>query len=64
MPLEGIFETFECIELTYTVDAEKILKTKLGAVTTAIWLCRRIWRWFGLSSISSTTGDARRSWSM
>ena len=24
VPLEGIFETFECIELTYTVDAEKI----------------------------------------
>jgi prophage tail gpP-like protein len=29
VPPEGIFETFECTELTYTVNADKDLKTKL-----------------------------------
>jgi hypothetical protein len=64
VPLEGIFETFECIELTYTVDAEKILKTKRVLSPPPSGCAGGSGGGFGLSSISSTTGDARRSWSM
>lgn len=65
VPPEGIFDMFECTEVTYHVDATKTLKTKLvlspppsggdgeggGGGGGG----------FGLSSINMNIGDARRS---
>lgn len=62
VPPEGIFDMFECTQLTYTVDADKTLKTHLtlspppsgGAGGSSSG-------GFGLSGIKMTTGAARKS---
>jgi prophage tail gpP-like protein len=64
VPPEGIFDVFECTELTYTVDAEKTLKTTLtlspppsgGAGGSGGG-----GGGFGLSSLNMGMGTARRS---
>lgn len=58
VPPEGIFDMFECTELTYTVDAEKTLKTSL---TLSPPPSAGGGEGFGLSSINFSTGSSRRS---
>jgi len=58
VPPEGIFDMFECTELTYTVNAEKELKTSL---TLSPPPSAGEGEGFGLSGINFNTGSARRS---
>jgi prophage tail gpP-like protein len=58
VPPEGIFDMFECIELTYKVDADKTLTTSL---TLSPPPSAGGGEGFGLSGINFSTGGARRS---
>jgi prophage tail gpP-like protein len=58
VPVEGIFDMFECTELTYTVNHEKTLKTSL---TLSPPPSAGGGEGFGLSGINFNTGHARRS---
>ncbi len=59
IPPEGIFDVFEVIELTYYVDHEKTLKTKLTLSPPPSGGAGGASGGFGLSSISQTLGMAR-----
>ena len=61
VPPEGIFDVFECTELTYTVDAEKTLKTTLVLSPPPSGGAGGSGGGFGLSSLSMNMGAARRS---
>ena len=58
VPPEGIFDMFECTQLTYHVDSEKNLKTSL---TLSPPPSAGGGEGFGLGSINFNTGSARRS---
>jgi len=58
VPPEGIFDMFECTELTYTVNAKDELKTSL---TLSPPPSAGGGEGFGLSSINFNTGGARKS---
>jgi prophage tail gpP-like protein len=58
VPPEGIFDMFECTELTYNVNAEKELKTTL---TLSPPPSAGGGEGFGLGSINFSTGSPRRS---
>ena len=61
IPPEGIFDVFECTELTYVVKHDKELKTTLVLTPPPSGGTGGSSGGFGLSSISSTIGNARRS---
>jgi prophage tail gpP-like protein len=61
VPPEGIFDVFECTELTYTVDAEKTLKTTLTLSPPPSGGAGGSGGGFGLSSLNFAVGAARRS---
>lgn len=58
VPPEGIFDMFECTELTYSVDADKTLKTSL---TLSPPPSGGEGGGFGLGSINFGTGSARQA---
>jgi hypothetical protein len=58
VPPEGIFDMFECTDLTYTVNADKTIKTSL---TLSPPPSAGGGEGFGLGSINFNTGGARRS---
>jgi prophage tail gpP-like protein len=61
IPVEGIYDTFEVTELTYTVDHEKTLMTKLVLSPPPSGGAGGASGGFGLSNIASNTGLARAS---
>lgn len=61
VPPEGIFDVFECTELTYHVNADKELKTSLVLSPPPSGEAGGGGGGFGLASINSNMGDARRS---
>ena len=61
IPPEGIFDVFECTELTYHVDHEKTLKTTLTLSPPPSGGAEGSSGGFGLSSLNMSMGDARRS---
>ncbi|KRR21364.1 hypothetical protein CQ14_06860 [Bradyrhizobium lablabi] len=61
VPPEGIFDVFECTELTYTVDADKTLKTTLVLSPPPSGGAGVGGGGFGLGSLPMTMGNARRS---
>lgn len=61
VPPEGIFDMFECTELTYTVDAEKTLKTTLTLSPPPSGGAGGSGGGFGLAGINFAMGAARRS---
>jgi prophage tail gpP-like protein len=61
VPPEGIFDMFECTELTYHVNAEKELKTTLTLSPPPSGGSGGAGGGFGLSMISMGVGMARRS---
>jgi prophage tail gpP-like protein len=61
IPPEGIFDVFECTELTYRVKHDKELKTTLVLTPPPSGGSGGSSGGFGLSSLSSNMGNARRS---
>jgi prophage tail gpP-like protein len=61
IPPEGIFDTFECIELTYFVNADKNLKTTLILAPTPSGGSGGKGGGHGLADLDLTKGNARRS---
>jgi len=63
VPPEGIFDVFECTELTYTVNAEKELKTKLTLAPPPSGGAGGMAGGFGLSGLTGliTQGLSRRA---
>lgn len=61
VPPEGIFDMFECTELTYTVDADKTLKTQLILSPPPSGGSGGQGGGFGLGGIKMNTGAARKS---
>src|SRR5262245_29987146 len=61
VPPEGIFDVFECTELTYNVDHEKTLKTTLVLSPPPSGGTGGGSGGFGLSGLSMGMGSARRS---
>jgi prophage tail gpP-like protein len=61
VPCEGIFDTFECTELSYHVDAEKTLKTTLTLSPPPSGGAGGSGGGFGLSALNMGMGAARRS---
>jgi len=61
VPPEGIFDQFECIELTYHVNFDKDLKTTLVLSPPPSGGAGGASGGFGLSSLSAGMGTARRS---
>lgn len=61
VPPEGIFDMFECTELTYHVNAEKELKTTLTLSPPPSGGAGGMGGGFGLGSINMNMGSARRS---
>jgi prophage tail gpP-like protein len=61
VPPEGIFDVFECTELTYTVNHDKTIKTSLTLSPPPSGGADGAAGGFGLSNINFNTGSARRS---
>jgi prophage tail gpP-like protein len=61
VPPEGIFDMFECTELTYEVDAEKTIKTKLVLSPPPSGGAGGVGGGFGLGGINFAMGAARMS---
>jgi len=61
VPPEGIFDTFECTELTYHVNAETELKTTLTLSPPPSGGSEGSEGGFGLSNLNMDMGSARRS---
>jgi prophage tail gpP-like protein len=61
VPPEGIFDMFECTELTYHVDHEKTIKTTLTLSPPPSGGVGGSGGGFGLSSLNMGLGSARRS---
>jgi prophage tail gpP-like protein len=61
VPPEGIFDMFECTELTYHVNAEKELKTTLVLSPPPSGGTGGASGGFGLSGLNMSIGSARRS---
>ncbi|MEY9493756.1 phage baseplate assembly protein [Bradyrhizobium elkanii] len=61
VPPEGIFDMFECTELTYTVEADKTLKTTLVLSPPPSGGAGGSSGGFGLGSLAMNIGTARRS---
>lgn len=61
VPPEGIFDMFECTELTYSVNAEKELKTTLTLSPPPSGGAGGAGGGFGLASLAMNMGTARRA---
>jgi prophage tail gpP-like protein len=61
VPPEGIFDTFECIELTYNVNADKTMKTTMTLAPPPSGGSGGSSGGYGLSDLDMTKGNARRS---
>jgi prophage tail gpP-like protein len=61
VPPEGIFDMFECVELTYHVSHEKELKTTLVLSPPPSGGTGGAGGGFGLSALNLSMGEARRS---